>query len=35
MYIQTETQTMEYYSPIENNEILICNDIDGPKDYYT
>jgi len=35
MYTQTDTQTMEYHSPIENNEILISNDIDGPKDYYT
>ena len=35
MYTQTDTHTMEYYSPIGNNEILICNDMDGPKDYYT
>ena len=26
---------MEYYSAIKKNETVICNNMDGPRDYHT
>ena len=27
--------TMEYYSAIKGNEIVICSEVDGPRDCHT